>query len=417
MDALRVGCVLSGGQAAGGHNVIVGIYDYIKKIHKNSQLFGFKNGPKGIFTGDYTELTPNEIDYFRNRGGFDMICSGRDKIEKPEQFEKSLKYCESLKLDGLVVIGGDDSNTNAALLAEYFLKQGSKIRVVGCPKTIDGDLKNEFVEVSFGFDTACKTYSECIGSIMADTLSSKKYYHFIRLMGRSASHIALECALLTRPTHAFIGEEVEQKKQTLRQLVEGLVNTITQRAAAGRNYGVVLIPEGLIEFIPEMNVLITQINSILAGEQEQDPNAVRELVKSKLTPESLKLFEFLPSEIASQLLLDRDPHGNVQVAKIETEKFIIDLVQQELKAANFKGKFKPLANYFGYEGRCAFPTSFDCDYCYSLGLNAGAIIRAGRTGLMLRQWVCRKNGVNNVLKVKMICLAFVVWMVLHIHIY
>lgn len=265
INALRVGCVLSGGQAPGGHNVIVGIYDYIKRIHKNSQLFGFLNGPKGIFTGNYTEIGEREIDYFKNRGGFDMICSGRDKIEKPEDFEKSLKYCESLKLDGLVVIGGDDSNTNAALLAEYFLSKGSKISVVGCPKTIDGDLKNEFVEVSFGFDTACKTYSECIGSIMTDTLSSKKYYHFIRLMGRSASHIALECALLTKPTYTFIGEEVEAKNQTLQELVAKLVEVIIKRAAKGKNYGVALIPEGLVEFIPQMNALISEINSLVAG--------------------------------------------------------------------------------------------------------------------------------------------------------
>jgi diphosphate--fructose-6-phosphate 1-phosphotransferase len=264
VGALRVGCVLSGGQAAGGHNVIVGLYDYIKRVHKNSQLFGFLNGPRGIFTGEYVEINDSHVDYFKNRGGFDMICSGRDKIEKPDQFEKSLKYCQSLKLDGLVVIGGDDSNTNAALLAEYFLAKGSDIRVVGCPKTIDGDLKNEFVEVSFGFDTACKTYSECIGSIMADTLSSKKYYHFIRLMGRSASHIALECALTTRPTYAFIGEEVEAKRQTLQQLVAALIEVIVTRGNIGKNYGVVLVPEGLIEFIPQMNQLISEINSIVA---------------------------------------------------------------------------------------------------------------------------------------------------------
>ena len=308
--------MLSGGQAAGGHNVIVGIYDYIKRVHKNSQLFGFLNGPKGIFIGDYVEISETQIGYFRNRGGFDMICSGRDKIEEPEQFERSLKYCESLKLDGLVVIGGDDSNTNAALLAEYFLAKGSQIKVVGCPKTIDGDLKNEYVEVSFGFDTACKTYAECIGSIMADTLSSKKYYHFIRLMGRSASHIALECALLTRPTYAFIGEEVEAKQQTLQQLVAQLVDIIIQRAAKGKNYGVVLIPEGLVEFIPQMNKLISEINKLDAGVTSSDSEQLRAIILDKLSESSRHLFDFLPNDIANQLLLDRDPHGNVQVAKI-----------------------------------------------------------------------------------------------------
>lgn len=246
VNPLRIGCVLSGGQAAGGHNVIVGIYEYIKRRHPNSQLFGFLNGPHGIYSGKYIELTDSHISYFKNRGGFDMICSGRHKIETEEQFQKSLKYCESLKLDGLVVIGGDDSNTNAAHLAEYFLKNGSAVKVVGCPKTIDGDLKNEFVEVSFGFDTACKTYSECIGSVMVDTLSSQKYYHFIRLMGRSASHIALECALLTRPTYTFIGEEVQANKSTLKQLVEELVRIIVERAKAKKDYGVILVPEGLI---------------------------------------------------------------------------------------------------------------------------------------------------------------------------
>ena len=323
--------MLSGGQAAGGHNVIVGLYEYIKKRHKNSQLFGFLNGPRGIFTGNYIELTDSHINYYKNRGGFDMICSGRDKIKKEEEFQKSLQHCESLKLDGLVVIGGDDSNTNAALLAEYFSKMGSSIRVVGCPKTIDGDLKNEFVEVSFGFDTACKTYSECIGSLMADTLSSKKYYHFVRLMGRSASHIALECALLTKPTYAFIGEEVQHKNHTLKELVGQLIEIIVARSQLQKNYGIVLIPEGLIEFIPEMNVLIKEINEILAKANLPKDTPIKEIklvVLGALTPSSKSTFEFMPDEIADQLLLDRDPHGNVQVAKIETEKLIINLLKR-----------------------------------------------------------------------------------------
>lgn len=297
-----------------------------------------------------------------------------------------MKYCESLKLDGLVVIGGDDSNTNAALLAEYFVKNGSSVRVVGCPKTIDGDLKNEFVEVSFGFDTACKTYSECIGSVMVDTLSSQKYYHFIRLMGRSASHIALECALLTRPTYTFIGEEVHANGSTLKQLVEELVGIIVERSKAGKNYGVILVPEGLIEFIREMNVLIQEINTVMAKteiDKKLDGEDLFKLVHSRLTGNSQQLLSFLPKNISEQLLLDRDPHGNVQVAKIETEKLIIDLVIEQLRSnPDYKGEFSPQSNYFGYEGRCAFPTNFDCDYCYSLGVNAGAIIETGHTGLM-----------------------------------
>ncbi|KAM3129287.1 hypothetical protein pb186bvf_018574 [Paramecium bursaria] len=382
---LRIGCVLSGGQAAGGHNVIVGLYDQIKRRHPNSQLFGFLKGPEGIYKGKYEELKEEKIQYFRNRGGFDMIQSGRHKIETEEQFNKSLQYCESLKLDGLVVIGGDDSNTNACLLAEYFLKHGCATSVIGCPKTIDGDLKNEFVEVSFGFDTACKTYSELIGNIMLDTVSSKKYYHFIRLMGRSASHIALECALLTRPNLVLIGEEVEEKKISLKEIVQNMADIISERQKNGMNHGVFLVPEGLIEFIGEVKSLINEINVILGktlhGQQfELDELYVK--VKELLTPVSAELLDFLPRDISEQLLLDRDPHGNVQVAKIETEKLLIQLLEVELKRRAYPGKFLTINHYYGYEGRCAFPTNFDCDYCYSLGVNSAILIENKYTGLM-----------------------------------
>ncbi|CAD8107582.1 unnamed protein product [Paramecium sonneborni] len=378
---LRIGCVLSGGQAAGGHNVIVGIYEQIKRRHPNSQLFGFLKGPIGIYTGKYEELKDDTINYFKNRGGFDMIQSGRHKIETEEQFKKSLQYCQSLKLDGLVVIGGDDSNTNACLLAEYFLKNNCQTCVVGCPKTIDGDLKNEFVEVSFGFDTACKTYSELIGNIMLDTVSSKKYYHFIRLMGRSASHIALECALLTRPTWAYIGEEVEKNKTSLTQIVTQLSDLIEKRYKQNKNHGVILVPEGLIEFIDEVKILIKEINSILAS-NKWESDQVFDNILTKLTPESSKLLQFLPRSISDQLLLDRDPHGNVQVAKIETEKLLIEMVKAELIRRKYAGKFSAISHYYGYEGRCAFPTKFDCDYCYSLGVNAAILIENKFTGVM-----------------------------------
>mmetsp|Transcript_11455 Transcript_11455/g.9861 ORF Transcript_11455/g.9861 Transcript_11455/m.9861 type:complete len:539 (-) Transcript_11455:1171-2787(-) len=356
--------------------------------HVNSQLFGFLNGPHGIFSGEYIELRDEIIDYYRNRGGFDMIRSGRHKIETEEQFNNSLEHCEALKLDGLVVIGGDDSNTNACLLAEFFKKKGSNIKVIGCPKTIDGDLKNEYVEVSFGFDTACKTYSELIGNICLDTRSSKKYYHFIRLMGRSASHIALECAFRTRPNCTLIGEEIEAKSMTLAEIVKDLADLICTRAADNRNFGVILVPEGLIEFVKEIKVLIKEINEIMAQIQEKPKEFADffNLIVAKLTPQCQELMKFLPAVISEQLLLDRDAHGNVQVSKIETEKLLITLLEVELekrrKDGKYSGSFQAISHFFGYEGRCAFPTNFDCDYCYNLGKNAAACIDLGFTGLM-----------------------------------
>ncbi len=384
---LRIGVVLSGGQAPGGHNVISGVFDFLKKHHPNSQLFGFLNGPIGIYTDSYVEIDDEFMNQYRNQGGFDMICSGRHKIESEEQFQKSLIYCSSLKLDGLIVIGGDDSNTNACLLAEYFKKNNSTTKVVGVPKTIDGDLKNTWIEVSFGFDTATRVYSELIGNICLDTLSSKKYYHFIRLMGRSASHIALECALLTQVNSVLIGEEVEAKKQTLEQIVNNLADLICERAAKGKNYGVMLVPEGLIEFIPEMNVLIKEINEIVSKKtDEEESQELRRFIVNNLTDNSKRLFEFLPNAISDQLLLDRDPHGNVQVAKIDTERLLILILQSELEKRKqnnqFKGKFSPQSHYFGYEGRCALPSYFDSEYCYSLGFNAGALVSLGMNGYM-----------------------------------
>jgi 6-phosphofructokinase 1 len=324
------------------------------------------------------------MNQYRNQGGFDMICSGRHKIESEEQFQKSLLYCTSLKLDGLIVIGGDDSNTNACLLAEYFRKHNCPTKIIGVPKTIDGDLKNDWIEVSFGFDTATRVYSELIGNICLDTLSSKKYYHFIRLMGRSASHIAIECALLTQVNITLIGEEVETKKSTLESIVNNLADTICKRAENGQNYGVALVPEGLIEFIPEVNILIKEINEILSKPTEISD--IKDYVLSNLSPESKKLFQFLPKSISEQLLLDRDPHGNVQVAKIDTERLLILLLQEELekrkKDGKYKGKFSPQSHYFGYEGRCALPSYFDSEYCYGLGYNAGALVSLGFNGYM-----------------------------------
>lgn len=383
---LRVGVVLSGGQAPGGHNVISGVFDFLKKYHPNSQLFGFLNGPIGIYTDSHVEIDDELMDQYRNQGGFDMICSGRHKIETDEQFQKSFVYCTNLKLDGLIVIGGDDSNTNACLLAEYFKKKNSQTKVIGVPKTIDGDLKNQWIEVSFGFDTATRVYSELIGNICLDTLSSKKYYHFIRLMGRSASHIALECALLTQVNYVLIGEEVEAKNQTLEQIVNNLAEIICSRANNSKNYGVILVPEGLIEFIPEMKFLIKEINEIVSKVHEEDSKDLNEYILKNLTENSKKLFEFLPKAISDQLLLDRDPHGNVQVAKIDTERLLILILQKELEDRRnkglYKGKFSPQSHYFGYEGRCALPSYFDTEYCYSLGFNAGALVSLGLNGYM-----------------------------------
>jgi diphosphate--fructose-6-phosphate 1-phosphotransferase len=381
---VNIGCVLSGGQAPGGHNVISGLYDMIKAIHPDSKLIGFLKGPHGIFTNNYVDIEADFMNQYRNMGGFDMIMSGRDKIESPKQFEDSLKYCTELDLNGLVVIGGDDSNTNACLLAEYFNAKGSKCKVIGAPKTIDGDLKNEYCEVSFGFDTATKTYSEQIGNIIVDTRSTKKYHHFIRLMGRSASHIALECYLQTRADLVLIGEEIFQENRTLKEVTNEIVDVICKRHDLGKDYGVYLIPEGIIEFFPEMKPLIEQINEIFGDDPVvSDP---REYVLTKLTQSNKDLFNFLPKAISDQLLLDRDPHGNVQVAKIETEILMILLCQKELEereaAGKYNGTFQPQSHYFGYEGRCAIPSNFDAQYCYAIGRTAAALISMGYTGYM-----------------------------------
>ncbi|KAL5578749.1 hypothetical protein UlMin_011191 [Ulmus minor] len=379
---LKIGVVLSGGQAPGGHNVISGIFDYLQERAKGSTLYGFRGGPAGIMKGKYVELTPEFIYPYRNQGGFDMICSGRDKIETPEQFKQAEETALKLDLDGLLVIGGDDSNTNACLLAENFRGKNIKTRVLGCPKTIDGDLKCKEVPISFGFDTACKIYAEMIGNVMIDARSTGKYYHFVRLMGRAASHITLECALQTHPNITIIGEEVAAKKQTLKNVTDYMVNIICKRAELGYNYGVILIPEGLIDFIPEVQHLIAELNEILAHDVVDEEGQW----KKKLTDQSLKLFDFLPQAIQEQLMLERDPHGNVQVAKIETEKMLIQMVETELEKRKQEGgynrEFKGQSHFFGYEGRCGLPTNFDSTYCYALGYAAGALLHSGRTGLI-----------------------------------
>jgi diphosphate-dependent phosphofructokinase len=381
-SAKRVGVVFSGGQASGGHNVIAGLFDTLKKLHPESRLFGFLGGPGGIVSGSSKELTAETISSYRNMGGFDLIGSGRTKIESAEQLTASLKHVSDLKLDGLVVIGGDDSNTNAALLAEYFLAHNSQTSVIGVPKTIDGDLQNAHLAISFGFDTACKTYAEMIGNIARDALSAKKYTHFIKLMGRSASHIALECALQTAPNVTLIGEEVAAKGQTLASVTEEIVSVICKRAELGKNYGVVLIPEGLIEFIPEVKKLISELNNL-------SPELLKlswEGIKPKLSAPSASCFESLPLAIQKQLLLERDPHGNVQVSLIETEQLLIELVRRRLsqlqKSGEFKGKFSPLHHFFGYEGRAAYPSHFDANFCTALGATAALLIDEGVTGYM-----------------------------------
>jgi diphosphate-dependent phosphofructokinase len=380
--ALRIGVVLSGGQASGGHNVIVGIHDCIKKLSPGSKLYGFLDGPGGIVAGKYRELTSELLDPYRNQGGFDMIGSGRVKIETQEQLSAALSAIQKISLDGLVVIGGDDSNTNAALLAEYLLQNGCRTNVIGVPKTIDGDLKNSYVATSFGFDTACKVYAEMIGNIARDASSAKKYTHFIRLMGRSASHIALECAFATQPNLTLIGEEVAAGKMTLSQIVAQIADLVCARAELGKQYGVILIPEGLIEFIPEIATLIKELNALLAA----DPSMTPVSAAGKLTTASQKCFEALPSNIRQQLLLHRDPHGNVQVSLIETERLLIDLVEKELqrreKAGTSKAKFSPVQHFFGYEGRAGFPSNFDCNYCYALGFASALLIQEGATGYM-----------------------------------
>lgn len=386
---VKVGVILSGGQAPGGHNVIAGIFDALKNANKDSVLYGFRGGPSGILDDDAVEITSDFIDEYRNTGGFDIIGSGRTKLESEEQFNRCVEVCHQREIDALVVIGGDDSNTNAAVLAEYFKNADAGIAVIGAPKTIDGDLKNEHIEVSFGFDTAVKTYSELIGNIERDANSAKKYWHFIKLMGRSASHICLECALQTQPTAAIISEEVAEKKLTLAQIVDDLVEKIVHRSRQGENFGVVLVPEGLIEFIPEMNTLIGDLNDLLAEHAHafsQLKTSVEKIewVTEKLQGEDRKVFSSLPQNIQLQLLMDRDPHGNVQVSRIETEKLLIEMVTEKLDALEengaYTGKFSTQHHFFGYEGRCAFPSNFDADYCYSLGYNAFMLIASGLTG-------------------------------------
>ncbi|WP_297093576.1 diphosphate--fructose-6-phosphate 1-phosphotransferase [uncultured Draconibacterium sp.] len=390
---VNVGVILSGGQAPGGHNVISGIFDGIKNIHPDSKLYGFLGGPGGLVDHKYMELTADIIDEYRNTGGFDIIGSGRTKLEEEAQFDKGLEIAKDLSLNALVIIGGDDSNTNACVLAEYYAKIDAGVQVIGCPKTIDGDLKNEMIETSFGFDTATKVYSELIGNIQRDANSAKKYWHFIKLMGRSASHIGLECALKTQPNITLISEEVAEKKQTLGEVVDYMAGIVANRAADGNNFGVALIPEGLIEFIPEMKTLISELNDLLAEgtDTEKEFKMLKkshrnEWVAGQLTETSSNVFSSLPSGIATQLTLDRDPHGNVQVSLIETEKLLGEMVKTRLdemtEAGEFLGKFGTQYHFFGYEGRCAAPSNFDADYCYSLGYTASVLISEGKTGYM-----------------------------------
>ena len=386
----NVGVILSGGQAPGGHNVICGIFDGLKSLNPANKLYGFLGGPSGLVDHKYIELTKEIVDEYRNTGGFDIIGSGRTKLEETEQYDKSAEICHKLDISAIVIIGGDDSNTNACVLAEYYAQKGETIQVIGCPKTIDGDLKNEMIDTSFGFDTACKVYSELIGNIQRDANSAKKYWHFIRLMGRSASHITLECALQSQPNICIVSEEVEAKNLTLSDVVENIVNVIVHRAEHGLNFGTILIPEGLIEFIPAMKKLIAELNDLLA--HNDDFNALetddekRQYVKGMLSHDSAQIYRDLPKGIARQLTLDRDPHGNVQVSLIETEKLLIEMVAKrlaQLKAQGvYKGKFSPINHFFGYEGRCAIPSNFDADYTYSLGYTASVLISEGKTGYM-----------------------------------
>jgi pyrophosphate--fructose-6-phosphate 1-phosphotransferase len=388
--AINVGVILSGGQAPGGHNVISGLFDGIKALNKDSRLFGFILGPGGLVDHNYKELTADIIDEYRNTGGFDIIGSGRTKLEKEDQFEKGLQIIRELGIKALVIIGGDDSNTNACVLAEYYAAKKYGVQVIGCPKTIDGDLKNDMIETSFGFDTACKTYSEVIGNIERDCNSARKYWHFIKLMGRSASHIALECALQTQPNICIVSEEVEAKNMSLDDVVTYIAQAVANRAAQGNNFGTVLIPEGLIEFIPAMKALIAELNDFLAANAEEfamvKKSQQREYIISKLSKDNAAIYASLPEGVARQLTLDRDPHGNVQVSLIETEKLLSDMVATKLaqwKAeGKFVGKFAAQHHFFGYEGRCAAPSNFDADYCYSLGYTASLLIANGKTGYM-----------------------------------
>ncbi len=388
--SMNVGVILSGGQAPGGHNVICGIFDAIKKLNPENRLYGFILGPGGLVDHDYMEITAEYIDNYRNTGGFDMIGSGRTKLEKVEQFEKGYEIIRELNIKAIVIIGGDDSNTNACVLAEYYAAKNYGVQVIGCPKTIDGDLKNTQIETSFGFDTATKTYAELIGNIERDCNSARKYWHFIKLMGRSASHIALECALQCQPNICIISEEVEAKDQTLNDIVEQICQAVAYRAEQGNNFGVVLVPEGLIEFIPAIGRLIDELNDLLAAHgndyKDLEPEAQRAYILAHLTEENAKTFETLPENVAHQLSLERDPHGNVQVSLIETERLLSDMCEAKLaewaKEDKYKGKFATLHHFFGYEGRCAAPSNYDADYCYALGTSAAQLIANGKTGYM-----------------------------------
>ena len=388
--AINVGVILSGGQAPGGHNVIAGLFDGVKKLNANSRLYGFLMGPGGLVDHKYIEITAELMDEYRNTGGFDIIGSGRTKLEKTEQFDKGLEIIKELGIKALVIIGGDDSNTNACVLAEYYAAKNTGVQVIGCPKTIDGDLKNAYIETSFGFDTACKVYSEVIGNIQRDCNSARKYWHFIKLMGRSASHIALECALQTQPNYCIISEEVEQKALSLDDIVTAIATAVASRAADGNNFGTVLIPEGLIEFIPAMKSLIAELNDLLAVKGEEY-NAVaaadkRQYIIDNLSKDNADVYASLPAGVARQLTMDRDPHGNVQVSLIETEKLLSEMVAGKLAAwkaeGKHTGKFNAQHHFFGYEGRCAAPSNYDADYCYALGYNASQLIAAGKTGYM-----------------------------------
>ena len=391
-DLRNVGVILSGGQAPGGHNVIAGLYDALKQANPANNLYGFLGGPSGIIEGKYVEFNDEFINDYRNTGGFDIIGSGRTKLETEEQFQSAWEVCKKLNISAVVIIGGDDSNTNAALLAEWFVAHNANIQVIGCPKTIDGDLKNEQIEISFGFDTATKTYGELIGNIERDANSAKKYWHFIKIMGRSASHVALEAALQTQPNITLISEEVEQRKMSLSSIINYMTSVIVARSEMGKNFGIAVIPEGLIEFVPELKTMIANLNDIMPSLEKDskysngtDAEKIA-IIENTLSSENAGVFKSLPALIKSQLLMDRDPHGNVQVSKIETEKLLISMIETKLaelkKESKYSGKFSTQSHFFGYEGRCAFPSNFDADYCYSLGFNAFALINFGFTGYL-----------------------------------
>ena len=387
-----VGVILSGGQAPGGHNVVCGLYDALKATNPENVLYGFKKGPSGLLEDDYLIFDDAYIDQYRNTGGFDIIGSGRTKLETEEQFAVAAEVCKKHGITAIVIIGGDDSNTNAAVLAEYFAAHDAGVQVIGCPKTIDGDLKNEDIECSFGFDTATKTYSEVIGNIERDANSAKKYWHFVKVMGRSASHVALECALQTQPNVCLISEEVAEKKMSLSQIADYIADSVEARAAKGMNFGVAIIPEGVVEFVPEFSALIAEINELLAGSKAETFNALPNwkekyaFIEKGLSQEAMSVFAILPEGIQQQLFLERDPHGNVQVSLIESEKLFSAIVKAKLEerkaAGTYKGKFNALHHFFGYEGRCAFPSNFDADYCYSLGYNAFMLIQYGYNGYL-----------------------------------